>query len=41
MQFKQLRAKFFTKSVDFAAALGENISTVNMWENGTKRIRLV
>lgn len=34
MKFKKLREKKFERLTDFASAVGENISTVSMWETG-------
>ena len=33
MSFKKLRETKFKRLTDFADAIGENISTVSMWEN--------
>lgn len=33
MSFKNLRETKFKRLTDFADAIGENISTVSMWEN--------
>ena len=33
MDFKKLRETKFGKLTEFAVAVGENISTVSMWEN--------